>query len=516
MLEDHALAELAELRIVPLEILQQLTPLARSIRERSRASGELVLKRDIGDGRRDVPEREPRAVIAYARKMGTVVFHPIGEGGHVNPTLNLARKLHAVGHRIVYLAECAMQDVIEREGFEFLPYLAEAYPKDSVAVADQEWFHRKVLAMWDELVTGRLERQLASVGPSIILGDDGRMETCLAAHRLKVPYVRVCTSFPSHFDPQVPPRWSDAMPGELSPLQLEREWRCYHAIGWRLPLVDPKSSPCLHAETYREIARSGVHVAQYVEMVGMGDMIDGEAELVLSSARLDFPRDPWPDRCYAGPCLTDAAPEPWSHPARRPGVPLVYCAFGGQAFRYPRVRQFLELLAEVVAQRNIDVILAADEELVRGIALPPAIHRMAWAPQRSILQGADLFVTHGGLSSIKEALWEGVPMLVVPQAYDQHGNAARVVFHGLGDRIVEDLPTAPQLATMLDGLLTSGAIKSAAGRMKELLRQDAMEEPGVAFVTELMAGRQLAVAPGDFERLLKRISWQSGVTTERP
>jgi zeaxanthin glucosyltransferase len=236
---------------------------------------------------------------------------------------------------------------------------------------------------------------------------------------------------------------------------------------------------------------------------------------VLSSARLDFPRDPWPDRCYAGPCLTDAAPQPWSHPARRPGVPLVYCAFGGQAFRYPRVRQFLELLAEVVAHRNIDVILAADEELVRGIALPPAIHRLSWAPQRSILQGADLFITHGGLSSIKEAVWEGVPMLVVPQAYDQHGNAARVVFHGLGDRIVEDLPTAPQLATLLDGLLTSGPIKSAAGRMKELLRQEAMEEPGLQFVTELMAGRPLAVAAVDFERLTKRISWQTGLTTER-
>ena len=48
-----AVSELDEPRIVPLELLQQLTPLARSIRERSRVSGELVLKRDIGDGRRE-------------------------------------------------------------------------------------------------------------------------------------------------------------------------------------------------------------------------------------------------------------------------------------------------------------------------------------------------------------------------------------------------------------------------------------------------------------------------------
>jgi hypothetical protein len=57
------ISELEEPRIVPLEILQQLTPLARSIRERSRASGELVLKRDIGDGRRE-ELFVPRATLA--------------------------------------------------------------------------------------------------------------------------------------------------------------------------------------------------------------------------------------------------------------------------------------------------------------------------------------------------------------------------------------------------------------------------------------------------------------------
>ena len=48
---------------MPLELLQQLTPLARTIRERSRMSGELVLKRDIGDGRRE-ELFVPRATLA--------------------------------------------------------------------------------------------------------------------------------------------------------------------------------------------------------------------------------------------------------------------------------------------------------------------------------------------------------------------------------------------------------------------------------------------------------------------
>jgi len=58
-----ALADLDEPRIVPLELLAQLTPLARTIRERSRMSGELILKRDIGDGRRE-ELFVPRATLA--------------------------------------------------------------------------------------------------------------------------------------------------------------------------------------------------------------------------------------------------------------------------------------------------------------------------------------------------------------------------------------------------------------------------------------------------------------------
>ncbi len=52
-LGGQALARLPEPRVAPMEVLQQLTPLSRTIRERSRVSGELVLKRDVGGGRRE-------------------------------------------------------------------------------------------------------------------------------------------------------------------------------------------------------------------------------------------------------------------------------------------------------------------------------------------------------------------------------------------------------------------------------------------------------------------------------
>ncbi|MBL9018895.1 MAG: hypothetical protein JNL83_32205 [Myxococcales bacterium] len=58
-----AIEDLDDPRAVPLELLAQLTPLSRSIRDKSRMSGELVLKRDIGDGRRE-ELFVPRATLA--------------------------------------------------------------------------------------------------------------------------------------------------------------------------------------------------------------------------------------------------------------------------------------------------------------------------------------------------------------------------------------------------------------------------------------------------------------------
>jgi hypothetical protein len=90
-----AIAELDEPRLLPLELLQQLTPLARTIRERSRVSGELVLKRDIGDGRRE-ELFVPRATLAqqFARLPAEYrrPFEEMGiSGEETQPAIQLPR-----------------------------------------------------------------------------------------------------------------------------------------------------------------------------------------------------------------------------------------------------------------------------------------------------------------------------------------------------------------------------------------------------------------------------------------
>jgi hypothetical protein len=80
-LAGKALSALPEPRAVPMEVLQQLTPLARTIRERSRVSGELVLKRDLGGGRRE-ELFVPRAQLAQSfAKLPTEYRKPFEDMG---------------------------------------------------------------------------------------------------------------------------------------------------------------------------------------------------------------------------------------------------------------------------------------------------------------------------------------------------------------------------------------------------------------------------------------------------
>ena len=54
-------------------------------------------------------------------------------------------------------------------------------------------------------------------------------------------------------------------------------------------------------------------------------------------------------------------------------------------------------------------------------------------PQVSVLKQASLFITHGGMNSVSEAMVSGVPMLVIPFVSDQPMNARQVEKLGLGN-----------------------------------------------------------------------------------
>ncbi len=76
--------------------------------------------------------------------------------------------------------------------------------------------------------------------------------------------------------------------------------------------------------------------------------------------------------------------------------------------------------------------------------LPADVLPRRFVPQPEVPARAALFVTHGGMNSVNEAMYAGVPMLVVPQGADQPMTAARVV--ELGTRACRSVPRTSRRA----------------------------------------------------------------------
>jgi MGT family glycosyltransferase len=96
---------------------------------------------------------------------------------------------------------------------------------------------------------------------------------------------------------------------------------------------------------------------------------------------------------------------------------------------------------------------------------PPNFEVLAFAPQLEVLREASLFLTHGGMNSVSEALWNEVPLLVFPQHGDQHLVAARVAELGAGLTLRPPDIEPHKLRELAGRVLTEPSFRDGARRI---------------------------------------------------
>jgi len=111
----------------------------------------------------------------------------------------------------------------------------------------------------------------------------------------------------------------------------------------------------------------------------------------------------------------------------------------------------------------------------------------AWAPQLEVLARSSLFITHGGLSSVREAIYHAVPMVVVPFWNDGFGNAARIAYHHIGLVARMKSISASVIAAAIDKASREKTFGSAIKRMRELCLADKGCETAANLVERCLA-----------------------------
>jgi hypothetical protein len=131
---------------------------------------------------------------------------------------------------------------------------------------------------------------------------------------------------------------------------------------------------------------------------------------------------------------------------------ILYCAFGSYfhgKHQHKLIAGFcLTLISALYNLTGIRIILSINQTIIdslrKVINKPENFYYYTRVNQIQVLNEVDLFITHGGLGSIKEGINYSVPMVVYPvdKQWDQVGNGAKVEFHkiGLKGDIINDEP----------------------------------------------------------------------------
>jgi MGT family glycosyltransferase len=177
-----------------------------------------------------------------------------------------------------------------------------------------------------------------------------------------------------------------------------------------------------------------------------------------------------------------------------PSRQLIYCSLGSHPHDYKESGRLFQAVLHAVRQRpDRQLVLAAGHLCLGEPAfqdLPQNVIAVSWVPQLALLEKASLMITHGGLGTVKECIHFGVPMVVFPIAHDQPGNAARIVYHGLGLRGNTNEVSARQILSLVDEVVENPSFRERVGAMSAIFRDIEKSGIGVEVVERILSGVQ--------------------------
>lgn len=91
-------------------------------------------------------------------------------------------------------------------------------------------------------------------------------------------------------------------------------------------------------------------------------------------------------------------------------------------------------------------------------------------PQLEVLKQTDLFITHGGTNSVREAANYGVPMIVFPQTTDQFLTGIDVEREGIGT-VFESMPSVEELRAEIESVMMDDQKRENCRVMAELFQK---------------------------------------------
>lgn len=373
--------------------------------------------------------------------MNKIVFFSIPAHGHTNPTIPVITELVNKGHQVWYYSFLEFQEKIEATGATFIAcdkFLPEMPQKELDRKVGKD-FAALIEMVVDTTIAldEKVCKELKEIQPDCIVSDSLCFWGKSFAKKLQIPYVCSTTSFAfNQYTAKL------MKPGFKEILRM--------IVG--MPKINKK------IQLLRDY---GYKVKNMVSIIQNDNDTD---TIVYTSKEFQPMADTFSERyAFVGPSIRRSAPSHNDEKERK----RVYISLGTVLNKN---HDFYQNCINVFAKKNYDVVMSVGEntEISSLENIPECFTVKNTVDQISVLQTANVFITHSGMNSVSESLYFGVPMVLFPQHSEQRMVANRVAELGAGLKLKGKRPK--YLSTAVDEVLANRGYKREARNLSETLR----------------------------------------------
>ncbi|KAB2441203.1 macrolide family glycosyltransferase [Bacillus luti] len=380
--------------------------------------------------------------------MARVLFINTGSEGHINPTLRVVEELISRGEEVVYFSIEAFRERIEKTGATVRTIDDQKFLKAFLS-GGRNYLHERIngLLYTADLVIPSILEQIEGEHFDYIIHDS--MFGCgrLIAQILNLPAINSCTSFAQDeksFE-QMLDFLSKNIPAEVHD-KINNDFQ-YLTKGIAEKYGIEIKSPF---EVFCNPAPLSI-VYTIKEFQPFGDTFDDTYKFV-------------------GPSITTPVKKEDFDFTSIEEKSLIYISLGTV---FNEALDFYKLCIKAFENSEYTIVMSigSNTKISALGDIPKNFIVKNYVPQTELLTYTKLFITHGGMNSTHEGLYNGVPLIVIPQSADQPVIAKQVENIGAGVQLHMKELVEDQLRKSVEHVLHNSSFKEVALNMKKSLRK---------------------------------------------
>lgn len=378
--------------------------------------------------------------------MSKAIFLNFPTHGCINSLLATASELVDRGEKIIYYCTEEFRNKIEQTGAEFRPYQGLI---NKFKIENFDLF--KALILNIEMTVDKLDHNFDTISkekPDYIIHDSLCTWGKHIASILKLPAVNLMHSFPIAES-------SSSFTADTASLLIKIG---LYRIKYRFKKIDPQK----------------ILKKKYDVDLSLRDIfINKEGLNIVYTSKYMEPNIYHSEKTYqfVGPSLFFKKEQDDFPFDKLKGKKVVYISLGtllsnNSNFYKKCINAFSNKEYYVVISTGFEIDLTEFGDLPENFIIRQSV------PQQKLLEHVDLFITHAGMNSVNEAIYHGVPMLLLPHQIEQKMIAKRVREMGIGIVMNINKLTPEKLYENAKCLISDSNYKKQALKYKSIFNEE--------------------------------------------